>query len=470
MADEQLMQEIDRYVDEVWEDYIQDVIDLVAIYSPEDLSDASEGAPWGSGPAKALECIVGIADRMGFQTFNDKGYIGWAEIPGKNQDKYIATIGHVDVVPIGTGWTVDPLKVTRKDGYLLGRGTGDDKGPTLAALYAAKFFLDKGEELPYTLRCIFGADEEASMKDAAYYLENYPAPAFLFTPDADFPVGIGEKGRYVGKFVSGALGDGAIVDFDGGTVVNAVPGEASVVIKADAATLPAADDIDIEDAGNGCAKLTGHGISSHAMKPQGSKNAIKVLVDYLLNLDICSPEERDFLQLQQQIMSSIDGSSLGFASSDDLFDDPTTHIAGTVRMEDGRIVQTIDSRYVTTTSGAAITKCCEEAAAAHGATFEPIEVLETYVIYEDSAEVQALISAYRDISGYTEAKPFRMGGGTYARHFPNAASFGSTERRWPKPDWVGHAHSHDEGISEATLKQAMKVYILALARLMRIEF
>ena len=37
MADEQLMQEIDRYVDEVWEDYIQDVIDLVAIYSPEDL-------------------------------------------------------------------------------------------------------------------------------------------------------------------------------------------------------------------------------------------------------------------------------------------------------------------------------------------------------------------------------------------------------------------------------------------------
>lgn len=470
MADEKFRQEIDAYVDGVWEDYIADLGNLVAIESAENLAEAGEGHPWGIGPAKALDCILGIAGRMGFGTHNADGYLGWAELPGENTEKYLATIGHVDCVPIGTGWSVEPLKMTRKDGYLLGRGTGDDKGPTLAALYALKFFLDKGEKLPYTFRAIFGADEEASMKDAAYYLANFPAPAFLFTPDSDFPVGIGEKGRYVGRFVSGDLGDGRIVEFDGGTVVNAVPSEAMVRVKADAAELPAAEDIDIEDLGDGTVKLVSHGISSHAMKPEGSKNAIKVLVDYLLEQGICSPEERAFLELQAKIMASTDGSSLGFASADDIFDDPTTHIAGTVRMEDGRIVQTIDSRYVSTTNGDAIRKCCEEAAAACGASFEPLEVLETYTIAEDSPEVQALISSYRDISGNYDAKPFRMGGGTYARHFPNAASYGSTEKAWKKPAWVGHAHSHDEGIGEATLRQAMKVYILAISRLMEIEY
>ena len=56
----------------------------------------------------------------------------------------------MDVVPAGPGWTFEPFSVTQKDGYLIGRGTLDDKGPVVVTLWALKFWKDQGRELPYT--------------------------------------------------------------------------------------------------------------------------------------------------------------------------------------------------------------------------------------------------------------------------------------------------------------------------------
>ena len=57
---------------------------------------------------------------------------------------------------------------------------------------------DAGEapQFPYTVRFLFGANEESGMADVAYYHKHYDDPAFLFTPDAEFPVCYGEKGGY----------------------------------------------------------------------------------------------------------------------------------------------------------------------------------------------------------------------------------------------------------------------------------
>ena len=67
-------------------------------------------------------------------------------------------------------------------------------------------------------------------------------------------------------------------------------------------------------------------------------------------------------------------------------------------------------------------------------------------------------------------KPFTMGGGTYARHFQNAISFGTEIPAEPLPDFVGKIHTSDEGIAIERLKLSLKVYILALHRLMQISF
>ena len=92
-----------------------------------------------------------------------------------------------------------------------------------------------------------------------------------------------------------------------------------------------------------------------------------------------------------------------------------------------------------------------------------------FYIDADSPAIQTLINTYNDVTGEGK-KPFTMGGGTYARHFKCAVSFGMEETGEPAPEWVGPMHGPDEGVSEALLFKALKIYILAIARLMQLEF
>jgi succinyl-diaminopimelate desuccinylase len=62
-----------------------------------------------------------------------------------------------------------------------------------------------------------------------------------------------------------------------------------------------------------------------------------------------------------------------------------------------------------------------------------------------------------------------MGGGTYARHFPAAVSFGP-EYDAPMPDFVGGAHAANEGAPFDILLQALKIYVVTLLRLEAIDF
>ena len=187
----QLKAQIDEFVDRVWPEVLDDIESLVSHKSVEDLSQAAGGAPWGPGPREALDEALCIANVCGLEAHDCEGYLGFADVPGASS-KQIATIAHVDVVPEGTGWHTDPYQMVRRDGWLLGRGVTDDKGPAVLSLYAGRFFAEQvevtGEPLPYTLRVILGANEETNMGDVEYYLAHYPEPDFLFTPDAEFPV------------------------------------------------------------------------------------------------------------------------------------------------------------------------------------------------------------------------------------------------------------------------------------------
>lgn len=116
---------------------VADIAKLVEIPSTEDLAAAAPGAPYGPGPAAALEAALEIAEGMGMAATNCEGHIGFADLPGETETQ-LGIIGHMDVVPAGPGWTFEPFKVTEKDGYLMGRGCLDDKGPSVVALHAVK--------------------------------------------------------------------------------------------------------------------------------------------------------------------------------------------------------------------------------------------------------------------------------------------------------------------------------------------
>ncbi len=82
----------------------------------------------------------------------------------------------------------------RREGWLLGRGVIDDKGPAVLSIYAGAFFLREGITPRYTFRALLGCDEEVGMTDVKHYLAGHEQPLFLFTPDAEYPVCNAEKG------------------------------------------------------------------------------------------------------------------------------------------------------------------------------------------------------------------------------------------------------------------------------------
>ena len=125
--DQILDQKIDAFLEANKEQMLKDIGALVAINSVE--AAPAEGAPFGPGARAALDKTLELAGRLGLDTHNCEGYIGYAELPGREAGKYLATICHVDVVPAGEGWSGDPFAMRRQDGWILGRGVLDDKGP-----------------------------------------------------------------------------------------------------------------------------------------------------------------------------------------------------------------------------------------------------------------------------------------------------------------------------------------------------
>ena len=476
MTDEELKVRVDAYVNEVWESVVEDIRSLVRIRSVEDLDAAQEGRPYGPACLEALERGLEIASRLGLDAHNCDGHIGYADLAGSSE-RYLATIAHTDVVPEGLGWSVDPYDVTRREGYLLGRGVLDDKGPFVLSLYAAHFLKrlvdETGERLPYTLRCIVGNEEETNMGDLDWYLENYPEPEFAFTPDADFPLICGEKGVFHGRFgmvgSSGGAGESRIVEMDGGTVANAIPGLATAVVRADASSLPARANIDVEPAGDGLARVRAHGRGGHASLPEGTLNAIGLLADYLMDHGICSKDERRFLVLEHALCScGHDGAALGIKASDERFG-PLTVIGGTVRMVNGHLVQTCDARYPSSTDDERIARTLTSFAEGHGCTFDVDAVKVPFYVEPDSPEIRTLLDTYDEYTG-RRSEAFVIGGGTYARKFRRACAFGPHEPDEDMPSWVGPEHGADEGISEASLRRALKVYIVSIWRLMQLSY
>lgn len=72
-------------------------------------------------------------------------------------DEIVGIAGHLDIVPVGGDWTYDPFKLTREGDHVYGRGTTDDKGPVLEALYAMKLLRDHGVKLNKRVRLIMAA-------------------------------------------------------------------------------------------------------------------------------------------------------------------------------------------------------------------------------------------------------------------------------------------------------------------------
>jgi len=91
---------------------------------------------------------------------------------------------------------------------------------------------------------------------------------------------------------------------------------------------------------------------------------------------------------------------------------------------------------------------------------EDVWVGSPYEVDNESPLVRTLLEIYRETAGDPAAEPASMRGGTYARLFPGAVSFGPC-----LPGTPYHGHGGDEYLELSTLELTVRAVFEAAVRL-----
>ncbi|RXZ82534.1 M20 family peptidase [Paenibacillaceae bacterium] len=460
MLEKQIDQWIERHQDEL----LRDISLLVSIESV--ASDGDADRPYGEACARALDTMLGLGEQYGFSTTNVEYRCGVISY-GALADRTVGIWGHVDVVPAGGNWLYPPYACTRKGDFLIGRGVQDNKGPSMAVLYALRCIRDLQVPLNYTVKQIVGCAEEAGMDDAVYFVQHHDVPDFNLVADSGFPVCYGEKGIIEAEFRF-PLQDERIIGFQAGSVSNSVPGYAEVILKLDReleeklSGLPGA--ITIERTVEGV-RLSARGKAGHAAFPQGTDNAIHRLLEPLLAAELLEGVHQPQFALMNAVCAAYDGGALQIACADEL-SGPLSCVGAVASIVDGELSFQINIRYPITADANAMVR--RMTAAAQGFVLAAVHVNEPNYCDKDAPEVQTLNDTYNRVTKQ-HAEPFVMGGGTYARKIPNAVGFGpgmpADLSALGLPAGHGSIHGPDEVQSIPNLLMALKIYVMSLVAL-----
>ena len=443
--DKKLDEKITKYLSDNRDNFIKDLQKLLSFNSVN--GEALPNKPFGVEPAKALDFMQSLCDEAGLKTKNYDYYCMDAET-GEG-DEVIGALCHLDIVPAGDGWDYPPFAGKMDGSLIYGRGVCDDKGPAIAVFYAVKALLEADVKLNKTVKLIFGSDEETGMSDMQHYLSKVKAPDYAFSPDADFPVIYAEKNIMGGQYQAKVTGSTSLVSLSGGTATNAVPNNASAVIKYD--SLPKSTDKLIYKLDNGLLTIDAQGIASHASLPQNGENAISILLESLLNLLPDDDSAKPHLITLFEGLTPSDGSGIGIACSDEATG-PLTLNHGVIIFEDSIIKSSFDVRHPVTLDCKQVQEKLKNALT--GFDLVSIHCSEGIYREKDSLLVSTLQNLYREVTGDLTSEPIAIGGGTYARCLPNAVAFGPV---FPDGN-AGGAHTINEYADIDELIKAARLY------------
>lgn len=415
------MTQIRQYLESHIDDMTALLRELVAVPSVQ--GDAEEGFPFGREPARALEIMLRECRKAGFDVENVENYAGSADI--NSLEAQLAVLTHLDVVPAGDGWSSPPFELTQVGDKLVGRGTIDDKGPAVAAFFAAKAVKELGIPLKKGVRLIFGTNEENGSADLAYYRSKRTLPPMVFTPDGEYPVINAEKGMLRVYFSAKYSG----IPVRGGTVINAVPAVCS-------------DDADDY-----------FGKSAHASTPEKGENAITKFLDIQGNLH---PLLNNLSELFPH--GEFNGRSCGLGFRDDISGDMTC-VLSMLNARDGRLCGGIDIRFPLDRTKAEISGIVCEKLRSAGFEIDSCEGVEPHCTDENSTFVQALLKTYERMTG-KNGRCIAIGGGTYVHEIEGGVAFGA---EFPGED--GHMHSPDEFITVGNLLKNAEIMAEAIAEI-----
>lgn len=398
-----------------------------------------EGYPYGRETAEALSFMLSLAGSMGFRTFNMDNRVGWCEY-GEG-DEMVAVVCHLDIVPAGKGWSFDPFGGEEHNGRIYGRGTVDDKGPAVAALYALKAVKDSGVPVSRRIRILFGCSEEVGCDDMEYYLSHGgEIPVTGFTPDGEYPLINGEKGIVIQTFRC-PIEPGILKEISGGSASNIVPAEASAVFE---------DGTVLEE----------KGISVHGSTPEKGVNAIGKLMLRLAEFPLTGRLKTAVDFLACKIGLETGGESLGIALEDEVSGRLTFNL-GIIRCDGASIETVVNYRYPVTFSSDDCVPRVTDIFLCAGFELVSEQIMKPLYVPADSKLVKTLIGIYNNYMN-TNAAPISIGGGTYAKSIPNIVAFGplfpGEEVTEHQPDeYIDKQHMVDIAVMSARAMHSLAV-------------
>jgi len=419
------MTEIKHYLEEHREEMIDFLAELVAVRSVQ--NEPNGEYPFGKKPAKALQRMLRKCEESDFIVENIDNYVGSADYD--NKEPALGILTHLDVVPEGTGWDSDPYVLRRSEGRLIGRGTCDDKGPAVSALFALKAVSELDIPLRRGVRLIFGTNEENGSADLAYYRTKRNLPPMVFTPDGEYPVINAEKGM-IRVYFSAPFDEMSIT---AGKIINAVPEKCIAGYERHVMFL--------------C-----DGKSAHASTPEKGENAITKFLDEY-SREFKNPLLCGLARLFPH--GETDGKSCGLGFSDEV-SGKMTCVLSMLNTENGRLKGGIDIRFPLDRTLKEISTIICSSLESIGFKIDSCEGTEPHITDENSEFIQSLLRVYERVTG-EKGHCIAIGGGTYVHEIEGGVAFGA---EFPNED--GNMHSANEFVTEENLLKNAEIMAEAI--------
>ena len=429
--------------------------------------------------------LTETARAMGFKT-RDAGKFVEVDLVGPAGAPVLGLVVHGDVQPVDAkAWSIPPFEGVTKDGFVLGRGAADDKGPLVQALLAMKALERAGPARTHTIRLLVGSDEESDNTDIKEYLAANRPPDYSLVLDYLFPVVVGEMawtGLYLDA-VPGARSNAElpfrVARLEAGLAPSIVPDRAeltlqwirglpswgSLVSRLRAKSLPEGTQLEFVQALGDDARLTivAHGKSAHGgVNLEGGRNALVALARAVEGL-LPASGENDLLAFARLAGQDLHGTGLGLTETDPIWGRYIVNVATVKPRDDGKLRLEIVLRRPPPRTGPQIKAYLERAVAGFNARTGASLTVDGYWDDEplsfdpEGKLVKRLLAAYADATG-APAPPAVAGGGTYAKRLPDSIAFGMWFPGKPYP-----GHDVDEKIPVVDLHRGARVLIAALA-------
>jgi predicted dipeptidase len=432
--------------------------------------------------------LMKAAHDLGFVA-RDAGKVTEIELPGPAGAPVLGLVIHGDVQPADVEtWAFHPYGGQVADGFVLGRGAADDKGPLVQALLAMKALERSKVKRTHTIRLLVGSEEESGSGEMAEYLKDHKPPDYSLVLDSEFPVVVGEK-AWDGFAVVASLDprDSSkpyrVEFFDAGTTPSIVPERAEVKLRWTRGTPDwTALEAELEEArkklpegtrlvflaDGRTMRIVTYGHAAHSgVNLSGGRNALVALA-HVLEGKLPKGGADDILSFVRMAGKDLHGTGLGITDSDPIWGRYGVNVASVKTKEDDETMRVlfINLRRIPPRTAPQMRAHLEKVLADFnertGAQLEFSPELSYFADeplgFDPNAKiVKRLMNVYARATGEKNPKPAISGGGTYAKRLPNAIAFGMW---FPGKPYTGH--DINEKISIDDLHKGARVLIHAL--------